>query len=63
MKKTYIIPEMEIVKVETQQVIAASVGFGDGNIDPSAIGAPEMGIPDLPGVQLIDNDILNVIAQ
>ena len=34
MKKRYINPEMEVVKLETQQIIAASVGFGAGNEDP-----------------------------
>jgi hypothetical protein len=34
MKKRYINPEMEVVKLETQQIIAASVGFGSGNEDP-----------------------------
>ncbi len=34
MKKRYINPEMEVVKLETQQIIAASVGFGSGNENP-----------------------------
>jgi len=36
MKKTYIHPEMEIVKIETQQVIAtSSLGMGSGTQPPS----------------------------
>ena len=54
MKKTYINPEMEIVKIETQQIIAASVGFGSGNEDP--INA-ESNILDL------DDDPNNLINQ
>ena len=34
MKKTYINPAMEIVKIETQQIIAASLGMGDGDKAP-----------------------------
>ena len=33
MKKTYINPAMEIVKVQTQQMLAASGGFGVGQKD------------------------------
>jgi hypothetical protein len=33
MKKTYINPEMEIIKVQTQQMIATSAGFGSGQKD------------------------------
>ena len=32
MKKTYINPEMEIVKIETQQIIAASVGLNNEEV-------------------------------
>ena len=49
MKKTYIIPELEVVKVQTQQMLAAStLGIIDSpNIDnPSAVLAPEMDLDD-----------------
>ena len=49
MKKTYIIPELEVVKVQTQQMLAAStLGIIDSpNIDnPNDVLAPEM---DLDG--------------
>lgn len=37
MKKTYINPEMEIVKIETQQIIAtSSLGMGGGTIPPGS---------------------------
>ncbi len=35
MKKTYINPEMEVVKIETQKMLAASVSI-DGTIDSAA---------------------------
>lgn len=47
MKKTYINPEMEIVKIETQQLIAASVGWG-GDANPNtAEGRPMDDFDDL----------------
>ena len=36
MKKTYINPVMDIVKVQTQQMLAASLEFGEGQKDGSA---------------------------
>ena len=55
MKKTYIRPSMDIVKIETQQVIAASAGFGSGTKDGSGAAAPEFNdfdfnpeLPDIP---------------
>lgn len=42
MKKTYINPEMTIVKVRVaNQILAGSIGKGEGNIDPNDVGAPE----------------------
>ena len=36
MKKTYIIPEMEVVKIATQQMLASSaLGLGDGDKNPA----------------------------
>ena len=34
MKKTYIYPAMEIVKIETQQIIATSVEFNSIVVNP-----------------------------
>jgi len=48
MKKTYINPEMEIVKIETQQVIAASVGYDETPVGAGSVDAPEL--PELPGI-------------
>ena len=45
MKKIYSAPGMEIVKIETQQMLAQSVGKGEGNIDPEKMGAPSLDIP------------------
>ena len=43
MKKTYINPELEVVKLQTMQMLAASVGIVDDIIDdPGDIGAPGM---------------------
>ena len=35
MKKTYQNPEMRVVKVQTQQLLEASAGFGSGTQDGS----------------------------
>ncbi|MBQ9186644.1 MAG: hypothetical protein IJ144_02320 [Prevotella sp.] len=35
MKKTYSNPTLEVVKIETQQMIAVSGGFGEGTQDGS----------------------------
>ena len=36
MKKEYINPEMEVVKIETQQIIAASIGVGTDLVSPGS---------------------------
>ena len=43
MKKEYINPTIEIIKVETMQMIAESVIVekGEGNIDPNLAGSRE----------------------
>ena len=48
MKKTYIIPELEVVKVQTQQMLAASVlTVGDAfNAESDVVLAPEMDLDD-----------------
>lgn len=33
MKKTYINPEMEVIKLETQQIIAASIGLNNEQVN------------------------------
>ena len=48
MKKTYFIPAMEIVKIETQQMIATSVGYNSTSVGAGDVDAPEL--PELPGV-------------
>ena len=40
MKKIYLTPEMEIVKVEAQQILAGSKSKG-GNYIGEGVGAPE----------------------
>jgi len=34
MKKQYINPSMEVIKIETQQLIAASLGISSTGVDP-----------------------------
>ncbi len=42
MKKTYIIPSLEVIQVKTQQMLAASqVGFGDSVTSATGAEAPE----------------------
>lgn len=43
MKKTYIIPEMEIVKLNAcQQLLSGSnIDMGSGDVDPNIADAPE----------------------
>ena len=55
MKKEYMAPELEIVKIQTLQMMAASVGFGPDVENPSVGEAPELpGMPDdLPGMPSI----------
>ena len=42
MKKTYINPKMEVIKMEIQQVIAASIGIGAGDKAPSEADTREL---------------------
>ena len=46
MKKTYINPEMEIIKVATQQMLAASEQVGFGSSVSSAAGAESHELDD-----------------
>ena len=54
MKKTYINPEIEIIKIQTTQMLAASLPLNDEVqvTDPTEILAPGIpgmgGMPDLP---------------
>ena len=49
MKKLYIAPEAEIVKIETQGMMALSAGFTDTTItNPENIGARELNITEEP---------------
>lgn len=41
MKKTYYIPTLEVVRVQTQQMLAASAGFGSGTKDGGVAASPE----------------------
>lgn len=43
MKKTYIIPEMEIVEIKVQQLLAGSLPTGDTPTNPNESDAPEYG--------------------
>ena len=47
MKKKYITPAMEIVKIETQQIIAASLGMGVGNKGVDVADGREFDFDDL----------------
>ena len=40
MKKTYINPELEVVKLQTMQMLASSIIVDPDPIDPGDIGAP-----------------------
>ena len=43
MKKSYIIPELEVVRVQTQQMLAASIIVGEAfNSGSDEVLAPEM---------------------
>ena len=56
MKKTYINPELQVIKIETQQIIAASIGMGSGDKSPS--GADGRFFEDIEDFQDFDmNDI------
>ena len=51
MKKQYINPDMEIINIQTTQMLAASqVGFGDPVNTAAGAEAPEMPEPELPGI-------------
>jgi hypothetical protein len=57
MKKTYIIPEIEIVEIAVQQMLATSINLNNNPVDPGQADAPDMlqdmlGLPALPGVTL-----------
>ena len=41
MKKKYINPTLSVVEINTIQMIATSVGFGDGTMDGSAAASRE----------------------
>ena len=41
MKKTYIIPTLEVVRVQTQQMLASSPGYGGSTDATSGNLAPE----------------------
>ena len=45
MKKTYINPELAVVKIQLSQMLASSPGLGGGDFDPGSdpILAPEVG--------------------
>ena len=38
MKKTYINPDIAVIKIATQQMLAQSVVMGEGNEDPANAG-------------------------
>jgi len=58
MKKRYFSPDMEIVEIQVQQMLAASIGVNNTDItDPAELLAPEMGIPNLPGINIPGFDL------
>ena len=53
MKKTYINPELEVVKIQTMQMMAASLTITDETIsDPSEFDAPSFDFSDEGGFTL-----------
>ncbi len=63
MKKTYINPEMEIVKIETQQIIAtSSLGMGSGDVNPG--GADSRFFDDIEEINSLDdiNGLQNLLG-
>ena len=46
MKKTYINPEMEVITMKVQQMLAASVGVGTDVTSEDILLAPEMNLDD-----------------
>lgn len=64
MKKTYIYPEMEIVKIETQQVIAtSSLGMGSGTQPPSGADSRFFDDLDVLGSFNDANDLQNLLRE
>ena len=47
MKKTYIIPSLEVVRIETSNIIAASLGINSDPVGAADAQAPELG----PGLE------------
>jgi len=47
MKKTYIIPSLEVVRIETSNIIAASLGINSDPVGAEGAQAPELG----PGLE------------
>lgn len=45
MKKKYIIPQLQVVKIATQQMLASSPGIG-GNYDGGPVYSPGMELDD-----------------
>ena len=57
MKKTYLNPELEIIKIQTMQMMAASITVDDNPIvDPGDIGAPGLNLDITEEVFSIDED-------
>ena len=46
MKKTYINPEIEVVTVKSQQLLAGSLGRGEGSLNPSQADARDFDFDD-----------------
>ena len=46
MKKTYINPTIEVVKIETHQMIAQSIGIAGGNVNAEDAGARDFDFDD-----------------
>lgn len=58
MKKRYFTPDMEVVKIQTQQMLAASIGVNTTEIsNTNELLAPDMGIPNLPGIDIPGFDL------
>ena len=53
MKKEYMTPEMEVVKIETQQIIAASIDINTTPIDPSIAAGREFDFDDLDDIDSV----------
>ncbi len=46
MKKTYITPELEVVRIQTQQLLAASPELSGKSYDGESVLAPGYGLPE-----------------